>query len=470
VDTDGTASAARSKIVAVVVAVFVLVLGTATPAAADGGTTGADLQVAQTLGDRELTVIIRRVDAPSAPLQVDVVTHVGTPAGRLALRASTAGETVSATTVDLGAAPGFHTGMLRVDRAGPWELAVDDGEQVATIGFIVPAIVTPPWEKAVYGGFVAAGVLLFLALGTAVTGRVGLALVPTGGVVAALAVALTAGVLAPTIPTPPAPGADLDPTAGSVNDPYRRPPLTDMARPAVNLVATMEGADLRLRVSDGATGRPVDDLLVHHDALIHLVVVSPSGAMKHLHPVRLAPGDYRARLDPSEAGTHAVGAELARRGGGTQLVRSSVDVGAVGVGAVDVIAPTWAAVEPGTAGPALAIRPAGASSTVTAAFGSATLQPWLGMVGHMIVVGPVDGPGTAAAAPIWAHVHAMVPRSPTFPGGPDESVAAFGPDVRFTYTFPLPGRYLAWVQVERDYSIVTVPMVVDVPAASEVQG
>lgn len=463
-DTDGTASAARSKIVAVVVAVLVLVLGTATPAAADGGTTGADLQVAQTLGDRELTVIIRRVDAPSAPLQVDVVTHVGTPAGRLALRASTAGETVSATTVDLGAAPGFHTGMLRVDRAGPWELAVDDGEQVATIGFIVPAIVTPPWEKAVYGGFVAAGVLLFLALGTAVTGRVGLALVPTGGVVAALAVALTAGVLAPTIPTPPAPGTDLDPTAGSVNDPYRRPPVTDMARPAVNLVATMEGADLRLRVRDGATGRPVDDLLVHHGALIHLVVVSPSGAMQHLHPVRLAPGDYRARLDPSEAGTHAVGAELARRGGGTQLVRSSVDVGAV-----DVVAPTAAAVETGTAGLDLAVRPAGASSTITAAFGSATLQPWLGMVGHMIVVGPVDGPAAAVTAPVWAHVHAMIPRSPTFPGIPDESVAAFGPDVGFTYTFPLPGRYLAWVQVERGYSIVTVPMVIDVPAASGVQ-
>jgi hypothetical protein len=41
---------------------------------------------------------------------------------------------------------------------------------------------------------------------------------------------------------------------------------------------------------------------------------------------------------------------------------------------------------------------------------------------------------------------------------------------RFTYTFPLPGRYLAWVQVERDYAIVTVPMVVDVPAAGEVPG
>jgi hypothetical protein len=63
----------------------------------------------------------------------------------------------------------------------------------------------------------------------------------------------------------------------------------------------------------------------------------------------------------------------------------------------------------------------------------------------------------------------MIPQTPGFPGRPDESVAAFGPDVGFTYTFPLPGRYLAWVQVERDYAIVTVPMVIDVPAASGTQ-
>jgi hypothetical protein len=446
--------------VAVVVAVLGMVLGAATPAAADGGVTGTDIQVAQTLGDRELTLIIRRAHAPPAPLRVDVVTHAGTPAGRLELRASTAGETVSTTTVDLGITPGFHTGNLQVDRAGPWELAVDDGDQVATIPFVVPALVSSPWENTTYGGFVAAGALLLVALGLAVVGWVGPALIPAGGMVAALAVALTAGLLAPTIPAPPAPGTELDPTFDAVNNPYQRTPVMDFSRPPVNVVASMEAADLRIRVTDGATGRPVDDLLVHHDALIHLVVVSPSGGMRHLHPVRVAPGDYRARLDPSEAGVHAVAAELARRGGGVQLARSSVDV----------VAPTAAAAQPGTAGLHRMIQPAGTPSTITAAFGAPNLQPWLGMLGHMIVVGPVEDTGTAATAAIWAHVHAMIPQAPGFPGRPDESVASFGPDVRFTYTFPLPGRYLAWVQVERDYSIVTVPMVIDVPAASGAQG
>jgi hypothetical protein len=451
-------------LLAVVAAVLGMVFGPAAPASADGGTVGADIHVAQTLGDRELTVIIRRVGTPPAPLRVDVVTHAGTPAGRLELRASTAGETVSTTRVELGATPGFHTGTLRVDRAGPWELTVVEAEtsdaQAATIPFVIPAFVASPWERTTYGGFVAAGALLLIALGLAVFGRVGLALVPAGGMVAALAVAVTAGLLAPVIPAPPAPGTDLDPTFDNVNAPYQRTTTGDLSRPPVNLVTSMHGDDLRLQVTDGATGRPVDDLLVHHNAFLHLMVVSPSGGMEHLHPIRVAPGDYRARLDPVEVGVHAVAVELARRGGGVQLVRSSVRVDTA----------TAAPPRQGAAELNEVIRPAGTPSTITAAFGSPDLQPWLGMLGHMIVVGPVDDLRSPERAPIWAHVHAMIPQTPGFPDKPDESVAAFGPDVRFTYTFPLPGRYLAWIQAERDYAVITVPTVIDVPATESTKG
>jgi hypothetical protein len=44
-------------------------------------------------------------------------------------------------------------------------------------------------------------------------------------------------------------------------------------------------------------------------------------------------------------------------------------------------------------------------------------------------------------------------------------VAAFGPEVRFTYTFPRPGRYRLWFQTMRGSQVVTVPTVVDVPPA-----
>ncbi|ALG07865.1 hypothetical protein [Kibdelosporangium phytohabitans] len=434
-----------------------MLFGIAAPALADGAQTGADIHVAQTLGDRELTVIIRRVAEVPGPVHVDLVTHAGSPPGVVTVSASAAGSPTSTTKVELGAKPGFHAGTVQVDRPGPWELKVDE----ATIPFVVPAIVASPWETATYGGFVAAGLLLVVALVLAVRGRVGMAVVPAAGMIAAIAAAATAALLAPVIPAPPAPGADLDPTFDNVNDPYQRTSITDFSRPPVNLVPGMAGNDLRLSLTDGSSGRPVDDLLVHDNALIHLVVISPSGALQHLHPIRVAPGDYRARLKP-EPGVHAIAAEIARRGGGVQLLRSSVEV--TGEAQNHPIERKADLVTQ--------IRPAGTPSTITAKFGTKDLQPWLGMLGHMIVVGPIaDGRPQAqqnhADARIWAHVHSMIPSSPGLPGKPDESVAAYGPDVPFTYSFPMPGRYLVWIQVERDYSILIVPTVVEVPKGTD---
>ncbi|MCR3750048.1 hypothetical protein [Lentzea californiensis] len=422
-------------------------LGIAAPALADGAQSGADVHVAQSLGDRDLTVIIRRVAEVPGPVHVDVVTHAGSPPGELTLTLRAAGAPSSTTKVVLGAAPGFHSGLLHVDRPGPWELAVDE----ATIPFVVPALVPSPWENATYGGFIAAGVLLLAALLLAVFGKVGLALVPTAGMVAAVAAGVTAALLAPSIPPVAAPGTQLDPTYDNVTNPYERTSIVDFSRPPVNMVPGMDGKDLVLNLTDGSSGRPVDDLLVHDSAFVHLVVVSPSGHLRHLHPVRTAPGEFRARLNDPEQGTHAVAAEIARRGGGVQLLRSSVEVSGTATPRHDATAET-----------AVEIREAGRPSTITAKFGERDLQPWLGMLGHMIVVGPVTD--NAVNAPIWAHVHSMLPPTPGMPDKPDESVAAYGPDVPFTYSFPLPGRYLVWIQVERDYSVVTVPKVVDVPA------
>ncbi|GAB2838597.1 hypothetical protein GCM10027200_43280 [Lentzea nigeriaca] len=430
------------------------ILGITAPALADGDRIGGDVHVAQTLGDRDLTVIIRRVAEVPGPVHVDVVTHAGSPPGELILTARAAGAATSTAKVVLGATPGFYSGVVEVDRPGPWELAVDE----ATIPFVVPALVSSPWENATYGGFIAAGALLFLALLFAVFGKPGLALVPTAGVIAAIAVGVTAALLSPSIPPVAAPGTQLDPTFGNVNDPYQRTSTVDFSRPPVNLVPTMKGEDLVLSLTDGSSGRPVDDLLVHDSAFVHLVVVSPSGNLRHLHPIRTAPGEYRARLSAAEQGTHAIAAEIARRGGGVQLLRSSVEVpGTATVQAND-----------GKADLATEIREAGRPTTITARFGDRELQPWLGMLGHMIVIGPISG--NAVNAPIWAHVHSMIPPTPGMPDRPDESVAAYGPDVPFTYSFPLPGRYLVWIQVERDYTIVTVPTVVDVPAAKGVSG
>ena len=101
----------------------------------------------------------------------------------------------------------------------------------------------------------------------------------------------------------------------------------------------------------------------------------------------------------------------------------------------------------------------------------------------------VDATGAAAqAAPAWVHAYSMgdLTPMPGMAGGSggaraagmaglmpvngdsaaDETVAAYRPRISFTYTFARPGRYRAWIQVERDYRILTVPILLDITKAA----
>ncbi|MEW2130518.1 hypothetical protein [Streptomyces sp. NPDC005435] len=602
----GTTAPGGSRAVGALVAVLCALgisLAVPGPARADSSA-GGDLQVAQTLGDRDLTFVLRRVTGLPGPLRVDVLTHRGTAPGTLRLgtvptgvstdraAGASAGTTTSSTSVALGAAPGSYGGALRIDRAGPWELVVDDGNRTARIPFVVPAQRTSPPELTVFAGFVAAGVLILVTLLVAVRARRGgWVLMPAAGVVAALATAVTAALLSASLPAPPEPGREVDATQDNAADPYAvvRPVSGDHSRPPAALTLTPATAaaggpvTLRLHVSDGSTGLPADDLVVHDGALMHLVVIGPTGRLWHLHPVRTAPGAYEVRLRPAAAGHYAVAAEVARRGGGVQQLRSASGLtvrgagtagagtagaatgaarAGAGAGAVPDRSASLVPQGPGTrtvdgvrvrlsAGSARA----GAASVLNARIGdTATLQPWLGMVGHMIVVGPL-GKGAATSrtrfgeaaqgAPVWAHAHSMggemgaasmgaaamgsasmgstsmgsasmgsAPMGSTSMGSAsmgsapmgsasmgsapmemeghmgsahdmgdtpthdmdtmdsgsmsglmpvngdspaDETVAAYGPDVSFVYTFPAAGYYRVWIQAERDDAVLTVP-------------
>ncbi|MGV9424995.1 hypothetical protein ACWDO7_11985 [Streptomyces sp. NPDC003656] len=445
-----------SRVVGALVAVLCalgLCLALSAPARADSST-GGDLQIAQTLGDRDLTFVLRRVTGLPGPLHVDVLTHRGTAPGTLRLgtvptgvsadraAGATAGTTTSSTSVRLGVEPGSYGGALRIDRAGPWELVVHDGSRTARIPFVVPAQRTSPPELAVFAGFVAAGVLILVTLLVAVRARRGgWVLMPAAGVVAALATAVTAALLSASLPAPPAPGRDVDATQDNVADPYAvvRPVSSDHSRPPAALMlapsttATGRPVTLRLHVTDGSTGLPADDLVVHDGALMHLVVIGPTGQLWHLHPVRTAPGAYEVRLWPTAAGHYAVSAEIARRGGGVQQLRSGTGLTVTGAALSASASASGKDTElpaalvpqgPGTRTvdgvrvrlSALSPR-AGAASTLTARVGdTSSLQPWLGMIGHMIVVGPLDRAAAtsrtrlgeaAQGADVWAHAHSM---------------------------------------------------------------
>ncbi|AYF79396.1 hypothetical protein D7D52_26125 [Nocardia yunnanensis] len=449
---------------------------TAPAAHADGAVSGGDLTVAQSLGARELSVIVRRSEP--GPLRVDVVTHTGTAPGTLTLSAAPVdrgGETSSGT-VALGAQPGPYSATLHVDHAGPWELTVSDGQRTARIPFLVAARIVTPWERAAYGGFFAAGVLLLVALATALISKRGWpTLIPVGALLVALTVGATGAVLSGRAPQPRAAGSLLDPTSGNIGNPYPErdlPLTTNYSRPPVNLTvragraADAAGTEVQLSLSDSATGRPVDDLLVTDDALLHLMVVGPGGRFWHRHPIRVAPGEFRVELGLGEPGDYAVAAEIARRGGGVQLLRAALPVGGESLAG---------STDPGPLGSTtltVTDAVAGEPTTLTAPFGGAAdLQPWLGMLGHLIAVGPLpEGTATGAAAataPVWAHAHAMLPLPALGTQPPDETVAAYGPNVAFTFTFPLPGRYLVWAQAERGYSVMTVPATIDVRARAQ---
>ncbi|GAA0665854.1 hypothetical protein GCM10009548_37490 [Streptomyces malaysiensis subsp. malaysiensis] len=559
------------RVVAAVLCALGLSAVAASPARADP-TAGGDLQVAQTLGDRDLTFMLRRVTGLPGPLHVDVLTHRGTAAGTLRLGAvptgvstdraegSSAGTTTSRASVRLGGTPGSYGAALDIDRAGPWELVVDDGSRTARIPFVVPGQATSPPELAVFGGFVTAGVLILVTLFVAVRVRRGAwVLLPAGGVVAALAVAVTAALLSASLPPPPQPGGQVDATNDNVTDPYAvvRPVTNDYSRPPVSLelgsypATAGERGTLRLSVTDDATGLPADDLVVHDGALMHLLVIGPTGELWHLHPIRTAPATYEVQLRLPAAGHYAVSAEFARLGGGVQQVRSATGLtvadgpahngpargGSSRNGSARGGAPALPAEltpqGPGTRTiegvPVRLSAPsptAGEASTLTARIGDTpTLQPWLGMVGHMIVVGPLDKAdatsptrmGQAAqGAPVWAHAHSMggdmsghsahdmraapahdadamghgdadamedghetgkgdghgagtgsmsglMPLNGDSPA--DETVAAYGPDASFVYTFSRPGYYRVWIQAERDSAVLTVPYLLRVSPA-----
>ncbi|MFG1797650.1 hypothetical protein [Nocardia sp. NPDC049149] len=564
------ARAVRRRVLLVAGLWLLLLSAGAAPAFADSAAAGGDLSVAQSLGDRELTVVLRRVTSVPGPLRVDVVTHTGTAAGRLTVTATPTGVTdgnsslpapgvsTAQSFVELGAAPGMYSATLDMDRPGPWELAIGDGTRVARIPFVVPAQVTSPPERLVYVGFLIAGVLLPVSVLVAMRARrTALALLPAGGMVAGVAVSVTAALLSVSLPLPPQPGGQLDPTVDNVSDPYalNQPMVSDFSRPPVLL--TVEGGplpagrpgDLDLVLIDAATGLPADDLVVHDSALMHLLVVGPSGGLSHLHPIRTGPGRYQVHLAAPEAGRSALSAEVARRGGGVQMVRAATGF----LATPNDGAP--ASNSPGNAGPplhlggsdtaasttvngtAITVRTssavAGTPTTLIAEIGdSADLQPWLGMVGHLIMAGPLAENATDIAAgvqdsAIWGHAHSMGPTAMgsmpgmsghdmgsmpgmsehSMPGmsghgmpgmsghgtsgtnehgmpsalapargvmlmppvngesAPDETVAAYGPDVPFTYTFPIAGRYRLWIQAERQYTVLTVPVVLDVAPA-----
>ncbi|MEZ7124357.1 hypothetical protein ACBR40_03385 [Nonomuraea sp. AD125B] len=439
----------------------------ASPAAAHNVSAGADLRIAQTIAGTELTVVVKGTTRVPGPLRIGIIAYqpvTGLPVA-LEVRSAEDGRTVTGEAV---AAADPRYAELRVERTGPHVLTLRAGGESAVVPFRVLVERGSGAELLIYGGFFVAGVLLVGGLLTGALARPGPAMAVAAGAAAGVTVAAMVIVFEPMVPPGPPDGAAPPVTAlAGGGRPYVQERVaTEPARPVAG-----EEFTLRVDLVDGSTGRPVDDLTAHHEALAHLVVTSEDGSyFRHVHPLRTGPGRLEVRLRADRPGRYLAHAELEREDSGGQLLAASFDVhrsgaqstaddgtgsdanagksdstgggagsdasdstgGDVGGGAV-----TGGAVPVVTPAVPVAGRPATIEMDATG-----PVRPWLGMAGHLIVR---DRDGA-----FLGHVHEM--------GSPGSR------RLRFTFSFPAEGRYLAWVQYALADRIVTVPFTVEVSA------
>ncbi|MEV6637922.1 hypothetical protein AB0M54_45085 [Actinoplanes sp. NPDC051470] len=429
-------------LVTLLMAVAAVAVGGA-PAAAHGPVPGGDTVLAQTIAGMEVTLAVRRVGEVPGPLRVDLIPH--TPVRALPIEVTvrsgtSAGATAGSFLFERDVARTYPL-MLAVRDQGPHWLELRAGGEFSQLPFRVQ-VPRAPSDLWVSGAFGAAALLLFGAFGVAAAGSRAIAVVLGGGAGVALVVAGTLAMVSPALP-----GAETVPAGtGPAGRPYAQAWIYSMpARPAA-------GKDFTLRIVlvDGSTGRPLDDLVPHHQALAHVVVTSADGAIfRHVHPRRMAPGKLEVRLATPEPGPYVVNVEFERDSAGSQLVSGRFEVAGPG----PVTSSVGRVVLPTTPREVFATRPV----SIRIDSGPGRVQPWLGMAGHLIVRDSRGG--------FLGHAHELGSMD-TDVAPPDDTVPAYDPTLRFAFTFPEPGRYFVWVQYARELRITTLPHVVDVRAGT----
>ena len=445
-------------------------------ALAHGGHGPANIQTfTQAVGPYELAVTLELPLSVPSPLYLTIAPQGDVAGTTMQFRAVPRGQSFEGAPVaqvqGLSGPQGAYFSEVQIDRVGDWEIETrisgPKGSGVARLPFTITPQSLPAGS---IGLFASLGGLIVLMIMSIILGVVAQRKGRTAagwanwligqGMFACLILAAVFGIQqfsAQFQSAQAAAAAAANPLAVASGRPH--------ANMAVHTVPTVPTAGqpmtLTLDLSDGSTGLPIEDIVPHHEALVHLVVISAdSGYFNHIHPPRLGPGDYAISFTPDRPGRYTAYAELQRQDSGTQVISRDFEVG----GTVSAAPPPTSEGLGVRRGAGMQINltssittfKAGKQATFTFSFSDQSgpvqdLQPWLGMGGHMIARS-VDGA-------IFAHVHAQGPMAPA---GVLESGVIYGPDIRFVYTFPQPGRYQVWGQFKRNGAIVTVPFMVEV--------
>jgi hypothetical protein len=408
------------------------------------------------------------VQAGSYPLRIEVIVPTGAPAlltVKVWPQRDVAGATqliLTATHQDSQATVSQQVNVpagprtisvfdVTVPQTGVWELRIQIQDATKEIGVAtVPATIYPNTiPPLTIPMFVAVAILALVLFSTTIwpEARQWVRTIQAHSFTASLSITVVIGVLM-VWPNLRVEIPSIDATS--------RPYVVTQAFPTRDVQRNVD--QLRILVNDGLTGLPVDDIVLHHQALMHLVLIDPvSHTFLHIHPARTAPGQYIVDLPAIATGTYDVAIEIERVNSGSQVTHQQVVLGHDSVSAspapralpatiqVDGYTLTAQTVSPARMGVPVEVQ----VSAMRAGKPIAALDYWLGMRGHLLVRNPNGA--------VFGHVHAVGAMNDAF-----QSVSVLGNQVSFVYAFPSAETYAVWVQLMIDGEIITLPVQITV--------
>ncbi len=203
----------------------------------------------------------------------------------------------------------------------------------------------------------------------------------------------------------------------------------------------------RIRITDAATGRPIEDIGRSHEAWMHFIVTRDDlTTFLHIHPQPTAePGVFSTELTFPAPGRYLIHTEFRRRGAMNDLVeRHEVVVDGLQPRSAPDTTPSPRTQTVGGIQVTLEGDAERGDNTFTYRFTDAAtgepitgLRPYLAAAGHIVVM-PLDGSG-------FAHEHAEADDAR---GRPVFALPSqrFGPELTVHTDLPRPGLYRLWGQ------------------------
>jgi hypothetical protein len=195
-------------------------------------------------------------------------------------------------------------------------------------------------------------------------------------------------------------------------------------------------------------GKPVKSLELLHEKLMHLIVVrNDLGEFQHLHPVVSDDGHASIDLQLPTAGHYWIYLDAQPRGGAQQTARNELHLAGDAPAAAELAVNVPGKVSAGELSTEISLTKAGSEWMITFTHTDSSgrpitdLEPYLGAMGHLVVVGAKTG----------EYVHAN-PETESAPDGV----------VRFAAHFNRAGTYKLWGQFLRHGQVFTVPAVLEI--------